>query len=209
MVGWIALSRILLTECLQLCPLTANIYEPHQVNHFITIFITNHYFQLHALYVASVDDIVPIISMMYSPVGTHKWPVHLRVRVLMCVVAKCVWKWTACPSPISKYLHIKQRYFLSSMTKTAHRWGWLSSLHHGYQTDRDLVKLNTNHPGGKRKEEGLFHAALKDIFTTVEQTPITLWTRPVVSHYLPGTAEPYLGLADQGCVLSRRRWTSW
>lgn len=39
------------------------------------------------------------------------------------------------------------------MTKREHQW--LPSLHHGYQTDSDLVKLNTNHPAGdEKKEEG-------------------------------------------------------
>lgn len=153
---------------------------------------------------------MPIVSVMYCPVEPHMWPIHLRVRALVCVVAKCLWKWMACSSPISTYLHIKQRHFFSSMTKTERRWGWLPSLHHGYQTDSDLVKLNTNHPGGKRKDEGLFHSAFKDVFTAAERTPTTLsGTRAVVPHYLPGAAEPYLGIADQACVLSRRRWTSW
>lgn len=111
------------------------------------------------------------------------------------------------------HLHIsayQAEAFFSSMTKTEHQWGWLPSLHHGYQTDSDLVKLNTNHPGVKRKEEGLFHSGLQDIFTTAELTPTTLsGTRKVVPDSLPGATEPYLGAADQACVLSRRRWTSW
>lgn len=57
----------------------------------------------------------------------------------------------------------------SSTTKTEHHWGWLPSLHHGYQTDSGLVKLNTKRSGGKRKEKRHFHSALKDIFTVAEQ----------------------------------------
>lgn len=38
----------------------------------------------------SNDDILPIFSVMYSPVEPHTWPINL------CVVIKCSWKWKAC-----------------------------------------------------------------------------------------------------------------
>lgn len=129
-----------------------------------------------------------LLSLIYSPVGPHIWQI-----------------WDPC---VLMNLHIsayKAGTFYSSVIKTEHQWGWLPSLHRGYQSDSDLVKLNTNHPGVKRKEMGLF-SEVWDIFT---KTPTTRpGTRRVVDQ-LPGAAEPNLGVADQACVPTRRRWTSW
>lgn len=65
-----------------------------------------------------------------------------------CVVLQ----WESCCPPVSTYLHIKHRHSIPSMTKTKHQW--LPSLHHGYQTDGGLGKLNTKYPGGDEGKIG-------------------------------------------------------
>lgn len=57
-----------------------------------------------------------------------------------------VLQWKSCYPLVSMYMHIRHRHFFPSMTKTKHQW--LPSLHHGYQADGGLGKLNTKYLGG-------------------------------------------------------------
>lgn len=107
------------------------------------------------------------VSLMYRTSTAHT-----HGQLIWESDPSCVFWWDAYENerqvPLhTLYLQKKQRPFFSFMTKRDSVR--LTPISSPWIPDSDLVKLNTNHPDGETKEEGLFQSALKDIFTTAER----------------------------------------
>lgn len=85
--------------------------------------------------------------------------------------------------------------------KTEHQRGSLPSLHHGYGADGDLVRLNANRSGGKRKKKRGRRccSALQDIFTSAERN-----AHPIVADAVSGAFSPLVPRVCEALSLCHR-----